>query len=96
MSTLKEIYDAHRQRMNEAVDRYIKEIENHIKELGFGKRVIRIKDGREGELRVVRSNSYTRADINFYPITRAGTVSKHAEGFILLELDKLEEMYRPK
>ena len=96
MSTLKDIYEAHRQHMNEAVDWYIKEIENHIKELGFDKRVIRIKDGREGELRVVRSNNYTRANINFYPITSAGTVSKYADGFILVEFDKLEEMYRPK
>lgn len=97
MKTLREICDTHSKHIVEEMDSYIKELKNHIKELGFDKRVIRIKDGREGELRVVRDvYNFIRADIKFYPITKNGTVSKCADGYFSLNFDKLEDEYRQK
>lgn len=95
MKTLQEIYDTHKQRVSKEMALYVAELENHIKELGLNKRVIRIKDGREGELKVVRES--TLIEIKFYPITKSGELSKNASGYFLLGFkDKLEEEYRPK
>lgn len=97
MKTLQEIYDTHKQRVSEEMASYVAELENHIKELGLNKRVIRIKDGREGELKVIRENS-TFAEIKFYPITKSGELSKNASEYFLLGFKgyALEKEYRPK
>lgn len=96
MKTLQEIYDAHNQRFDEEMASYVAELESHIKELGLDKRVIRIKDGREGELKVIRESGF--AEIKFYPITKSGELSKNASEYFLLGFKdcKLEKEYRPK
>ena len=96
MKTLQEIYDAHNQRFSEEMASYVAELESHIKDLGLDKRVIRIKDGREGELKVVQESAF--AEIKFYPITKAGELSKNASEYFLLGFEgrTLEKEYRPK
>lgn len=84
METENDIEKRFGKELNELQEQYREALEELIKEKGMDKGVIRIRDGKEGVL-VIESDWYRRSgyDLKFYPITKAGEVSKKASGFYI-------------
>ncbi len=71
--TYNEIKDAYWEKRNEIKDECSRNLENLLKDNGFlDTRVIRKRDGREGELRVDSND----LEIKFYYVTKKGEISR--------------------
>ena len=83
METLREIEEFWFNEEEQLKTRYREALKAFRKVSGLDKRVIRIRDGKEGVL-VVEQDRCATLDyiIKFYPITKSGEVSQKASGWV--------------
>ena len=65
------------------------EIQDGLKKNHLDGRVIRIKDGREGELRMENDT------LKFYPLIKSGHISSRTDEYVMNWVD-ITKQYRPK
>lgn len=83
METLREIEEFWFEEARQLEKRYGEALVAFRKVSGLDKRVIRIRDGKEGVLVVERDTCATlNYVIKFYPITKSGEVSQKASGWV--------------
>lgn len=71
------------------------ELEKMLKEQHLDGRVIRRKDGKEGELRLTDElYNPLRWKVKFYPVTRKGDISQKSDGWFS-ELEELIIAFQP-
>ena len=82
MKTIQDIDSEFFEELEKLQKRYREALEELIRENEMDKRVIRLEDEKEGVLIVERDFYRTMGyEMKFYPITKAGKVSKKASGF---------------
>lgn len=83
METMESVRNQFNNELKQLQERYRKALEELLKTNGLDKRVIRIKDGKEGVL-AVESDWEKRLGygINFYPVTKSGKASLRKSGMV--------------
>ena len=82
MKTIQDIDREFGEELEKLQKRYREALEELIRENGMDKRVIRLQDEKEGVL--IAERDFYRVmgyELKFYPITKAGKVSKKPSGF---------------
>ena len=83
MRTLSDVNKQFSEELKKLQEQYRESLEELLKEHGLDNGVTRIEDGKEGIL-VVERDFYRRLgyELKFYPTTKAGKVSKRADGYV--------------
>ena len=92
--TYQEIRNLGYEEIRTVKDNFKTRTEEYLRENHLDQIVERVKDGRKGKLKVVQDISCTLDyEIRFYPITKRGTLSLKADGYIAWG-EELTETYR--
>ncbi len=84
METKKEIEKRFIEEEGKLRQRFVSALESALKERGLDndKVAVRVRDGKEGVIRIVRGFGFMGYDASFYPLTKSGEVSKLSSGYL--------------
>ena len=86
MKTIREVDKLFYEELDKLQKKYRDALEELLKENGLNNGVVRIKDGKEGVLVAEKDlDMWLGYELKFYPITKAGELSKKASFYYYLE-----------